>query len=90
MGWIKVGFFTVLPFIAHAVGVLTSGVCSACATAHGFGEYRARSCRSSRDCLLPQAIVIANFVTGDTLVIAIMSVAFFGTGHVQSRLDAAH
>ena len=28
MGWIKVGFFTVLPFIAACVGVITGGVCS--------------------------------------------------------------
>ena len=28
MGWIKVGFFTVLPFIAACVGVMTGGLCS--------------------------------------------------------------
>ena len=27
MGWIKVGFFTVLPFIAACVGVMTGGLC---------------------------------------------------------------
>src|SRR6185295_4005378 len=48
MGWIKVGFFTVLPFIAGL--------------------------------LLASTIVIANFVSQDTVVIAIMSVAFFGQG----------
>ena len=80
MGWIKVGFFTILPFIAACVGVLTGGVCSDLLLRHTGSANIARKLPIITGLLLASTIVIANFVTGDTLVIAIMSVAFFGQG----------
>ena len=44
MGWIKVGFFTVLPFIAACVGVMIGGLCSDFLLApDGLGQYRAQA-----------------------------------------------
>jgi len=80
MGWIKVGFFTILPFIAACVGVLTGGVCSDLLLRRTGSANIARKLPIIAGLLLASTIVIANFVTGDTLVIAIMSVAFFGQG----------
>jgi MFS transporter, ACS family, D-galactonate transporter len=80
MGWIKVGFFSILPFIAACVGVLTGGICSDLLLRRTGSANIARKLPIITGLLLASTIVIANFVTGDTLVIAIMSVAFFGQG----------
>lgn len=80
MGWIKVGFFTVLPFIAACVGVITGGVCSDLLLRRTGSANVARKAPIIVGLLLASTIVIANFVTRDALVIAIMSAAFFGQG----------
>ena len=80
MGWIKVGFFTILPFIAACVGVLTGGICSDLLLRRTGSANIARKLPIIAGLLLASTIVIANFVTGDTLVIVVMSVAFFGQG----------
>ncbi len=82
MGWIKVGLFAVLPFMAAAVGVLAGGA---------FSDYLVRRTGSLNvgrklpivgGLLLATGIVGANYVASNTAVIAIMSVAFFGQGLV--------
>ena len=80
MGWIKVGFFTILPFIAACVGVLTGGWCSDLLLRRTGSANMARKLPIIAGLLLASTIVIANFVSRDTLVIVIMSVAFFGQG----------
>jgi ACS family D-galactonate transporter-like MFS transporter len=80
MGWIKVGFFTVLPFIAACVGVMTGGVCSDLLLRRTGSANIARKLPIIAGLLLASTIVVANFVTRDALVIAVMSVAFFGQG----------
>ena len=80
MAWIKVGFFTVLPFIAACVGVMTGGLCSDLLLRRGSSANVARKLPIIAGLLLASTIVIANFVSGDTLVIIVMSVAFFGQG----------
>ena len=80
MGWIKVGFFTVLPFIAACVGVMTGGLCSDLLLRRTGSANVARKLPIIAGLLLASTIVIANFVTRDTLVIVVMSVAFFGQG----------
>ena len=80
MGWIKVGFFTVLPFIAACVGVVSGGVCSDLLLRRTGSANVARKAPIIAGLLLASTIVIANFVTRDTVVIAIMSAAFFGQG----------
>ncbi len=80
MGWIKVGFFTVLPFIAACVGVVSGGICSDLLLRRTGSANVARKAPIITGLLLASTIVIANFVTHDTWVIAIMSAAFFGQG----------
>jgi len=80
MGWIKVGFFTVLPFIAACVGVVSGGLFSDFLLRRTGSANIARKLPIIAGLLLASTIVIANFVARDTLVIAIMSAAFFGQG----------
>ena len=80
MGWIKVGFFTVLPFIAACVGVVSGGLCSDLLLRRTGSANVARKAPIIVGLLLASTIVIANFVTQDVVVIAIMSTAFFGQG----------
>ena len=80
MGWIKVGFFTVLPFIAACVGVMTGGLCSDLLLRRTGSANLARKLPIITGLLLASTIVVANFVSRDTLVIIVMSVAFFGQG----------
>jgi MFS transporter, ACS family, D-galactonate transporter len=80
MGWIKVGFFTVLPFIAACVGVMIGGLCSDFLLRRTGSANIARKLPIIAGLLLASTIVIANFLTRDTLVIVVMSVAFFGQG----------
>jgi MFS transporter, ACS family, D-galactonate transporter len=80
MGWIKVGFFTVLPFIAACVGVVSGGLCSDLLLRRTGSANIARKAPIITGLLLASTIVIANFVTEDRVVIAIMSAAFFGQG----------
>ncbi len=82
MGWIKVGLFAVLPFMAAAVGVLAGGI---------FSDYLVRRTGSLNigrklpivgGLVLATGIVGANYVASNAAVIAIMSIAFFGQGLV--------
>ena len=69
MDWLKSGTFAVLPYIAASAGVLLGGQVSDLPIVAGL--------------LLASTIVAANFVESNTLVIAIMSIAFFGQGMVN-------
>jgi ACS family D-galactonate transporter-like MFS transporter len=80
MGWIKAGFFTVLPFIAACVGVVSGGLFSDYLLRRTGSANIARKLPIIGGLLLASTIVIANFVSGDTLVIVVMSLAFFGQG----------
>src|SRR6186713_3489251 len=80
MGWIKVGFFTILHFLAACVGVITGGFCSDLLLRRTGSANLARKLPIIAGLLLASTIVIANFVESDALVIVVMSVAFFGQG----------
>ena len=80
MGWIKVGFFSVMPYIAAAVGVLAGGALSDLLLKRSGSANVARKLPIVAGLLLASTIVTANFVDTDVLVIAVMSVAFFGQG----------
>lgn len=82
MGWIKVGFFAVLPFVAASVGVLFGGWASDRLLERTGSANIARKLPIIAGLLLAATIVAANYVPTDTLVIAVMSVAFFGQGMV--------
>jgi ACS family D-galactonate transporter-like MFS transporter len=83
MTWIKVGFFAVLPFIAASVGVVTGGVVSDFLLKRTGSANTARKLPIITGLVLASTIVAANFVSSDELVIAVMSVAFFGQGMVN-------
>ena len=80
MTWIKVGFFTVMPYIAASVGVLAGGTLSDLLLKRTGSANLARKLPIILGLALASLIVTANFVDSDVLVISVMSVAFFGQG----------
>jgi ACS family D-galactonate transporter-like MFS transporter len=80
MGWIKVGFAAVLPFIAATVGVVSGGVLSDFLLRTTASANIGRKLPIVAGLLLASSIVSANFIHQDSWVIAVMSVAFFGQG----------
>jgi ACS family D-galactonate transporter-like MFS transporter len=82
MGWIKVGFFAVMPFLAAAVGIMFGGWLSD-RLLKGTGSANiARKLPIISGLLLASTIIGANYVDSDAAVITILSVAFFGQGMV--------
>jgi len=82
MGWIKVGLFAVLPFMAAAVGVLAGGILSDYLVRRTGSLNFGRKLPIVAGLVLATGIVGANYVASNTAVIAIMSIAFFGQGLV--------
>jgi ACS family D-galactonate transporter-like MFS transporter len=80
MGWIRIGFFSVLPFIAATVGVICGGFVSDLLLRRTGSGNIARKLPIVCGLFLASGIVMANFVQRDSLVIAVMSLAFFGQG----------
>ena len=80
MGWLKIGFFSVLPFIAASVGVLFGGWWSDSLLRRGRSANIARKLPIITGLLLASVIVAANYVDSDHMVIAILSLAFFAQG----------
>ena len=83
MEWIKAGFFAILPFLAASVGVLCGGAVSDVLLRRTGSATLARKLPIISGLLLASCIIAANFVNDNTLVIAVMSVAFFGQGMVN-------
>jgi ACS family D-galactonate transporter-like MFS transporter len=82
MGWVKEGFFVVLPFLAAACGVLSGGYVSDKLLSWTGSVNISRKAPIIAGLLLASTIIAANFVTTDSVVIAILSLAFFGQGMV--------
>lgn len=80
MGWLKVGFYAVLPFIAASVGVLVGGQLSDALVKRSGSATFGRKLPIVGGLLLSSTIATAAFLKSDALVIAVMSVAFFGQG----------
>nr|WP_244951896.1 MFS transporter [Trinickia caryophylli] len=80
MGWLKIGFFAILPFIAASVGVMFGGWLSDSLLRRGKSANVARKLPIIAGLLLASTIILANYVKSDTVVIAIMSLAFFAQG----------
>jgi MFS transporter, ACS family, D-galactonate transporter len=83
MAWLKVGFYTILPFIAASVGVLVGGVASDYLLRRTGSANIARKLPIITGLVLAATIVAANFLDSDALVISVMSIAFFGQGMVN-------
>lgn len=80
MPFIKVGVLATLPFLAAWVGVLLSGYLSDRMLRAGYSLSVARKAPIVTGMLLATALVGANFVETPALVIACMTVAYFGSG----------
>jgi len=82
MGWLKVGFFAVMPFLAAAVGVMFGGWISDFLLKRTGSANIARKLPIIFGLLGASTIIAANYVSSDALVITILSIAFFGQGMV--------
>ena len=82
MPWIKLGIFVSFPFMASAVGGLVGGAVADRIIKRGGSVSFARKLPVASGLILASVLVLANWVPvgQDGLVIAIMSVAFFGQG----------
>jgi MFS transporter, ACS family, D-galactonate transporter len=82
MGWIKLGIFASFPFMAAAVGGLVGGAVADRIIKRGGSVSLARKLPVASGLVMASSLVLANWVPDgqDKLVIAIMSVAFFGQG----------
>jgi MFS transporter, ACS family, D-galactonate transporter len=83
MAWLKVGFFAILPFIAASVGVVVGGIASDFLLRRTGSANIARKLPIITGLVLASTIIAANFLESDELVIAVMSLAFFGQGMVN-------
>jgi MFS transporter, ACS family, D-galactonate transporter len=82
MSFINAGMMTMLPYLGASIGVLVAGQFSDRLLKRSGSANLARKLPIVGGMLLASTIVLANFVPADSdlLVIAIMSVAFFGQG----------
>ncbi len=83
MDWLKSGFFAVLPYIAATVGVVLGGILSDTLIRRTGSANIGRKLPVLIGLLLASTIILANYVESNAVVIAIMSVAFFGQGMVN-------
>jgi MFS transporter, ACS family, D-galactonate transporter len=80
MSFVKVGFLATLPFLAAFVGVLSSGLLSDALVRRGMSLGAARKTPIVAGLLLSASIIGANYVDTPALIIAYMTLAFFGNG----------
>jgi len=80
MSFVKVGFLATLPFLAAFVGVLSSGLLSDALVRRGVSLGAARKTPIVVGLLLSASIIGANYVDTPALIIAYMTLAFFGNG----------
>ena len=83
MDWMRSGFAASLPYIAASIGVLVGGVVSDGIIRRTGSATLGRKAPIITGLLLTSTMVLANFTASNTLVIAIMSLAFFGQGMVN-------
>lgn len=83
MDWLESGIFAVMPYIAASVGVLVGGVVSDKLIEQTGSANIGRKLPIVSGLLLAATIILANYIESDTLVIVVMSVAFFGQGMVN-------
>ncbi len=80
MGWIKIGFFAVMPFFAAAVGVIFGGWLSDKLLQRTGSANIARKLPIIAGLVGASTIIAANFVDSEAAVIAVLCVAFFSQG----------
>jgi len=80
--WLHVGFFATWPFLAAAIGIIFGGWVSDKLLNKTASVNVSRKLPIITGLLLSSCIITANWVPNNTLVIVIMSIAFFGQGMV--------
>jgi MFS transporter, ACS family, D-galactonate transporter len=80
MDFVKAGFLASLPFLAAFVGVLSSGLLSDFMVRRGATLGLARKVPIVTGLLLSISIIGANYVNRPSLIIAFLTIAFFGNG----------
>ncbi|HSC16157.1 MAG TPA: MFS transporter [Gammaproteobacteria bacterium] len=80
MDWLRSGFAASLPYIAASVGVLVGGALSDGIIRRTGSATLGRKGPIVAGLLLTSTMVFANFTPSNTVVVAVMSVAFFGQG----------
>jgi ACS family D-galactonate transporter-like MFS transporter len=80
MSFVKAGFLASLPFLAAFVGVLCSGLLSDAMVRRGASLGTARKVPIVTGLLLSISIIGANYVNEPALIIAFLTLAFFGNG----------
>jgi ACS family D-galactonate transporter-like MFS transporter len=80
MGWLKVGFFAMMPFLAAALGVVFGGWASDKLLKRTGSANLARKLPMIVGLLGASTIMLANYVSSDVIVIAVMSITFFSQG----------
>ena len=80
MDFVKAGFLASLPFLAAFVGVLSPGLLSDFMVRRGASLGLARKVPIVAGLLLSISIIGANFVDEPALIIAFLTLAFFGNG----------
>jgi ACS family D-galactonate transporter-like MFS transporter len=83
MDWIRSGFAASLPYIGASIGVLVGGAVSDAIIRRTGSPTLGRKIPIVVGLLLTSTMVLANFTSSNALVVAIMSVAFFGQGLVN-------
>jgi ACS family D-galactonate transporter-like MFS transporter len=77
---IKVGLYAIIPYIAAFFGVLVGGAVADWLLRHGLSVGASRKIPITVALFLASTIVLANYVNDINLVIAVLSIAFFGQG----------
>ena len=80
MSFVKAGFLASVPFLAAFVGVLCSGILSDAMVRRGASLGTARKVPIVTGLLLSTSIIGANYVNEPALIIACLTIAFFGNG----------
>lgn len=80
MDWTRAGFFAILPFLAAACGVMLGGWGSDMLLKRTGSRNLARKLPVVGGLFGASTIILANYVSGDVLVIAVLSFAFFCQG----------
>jgi ACS family D-galactonate transporter-like MFS transporter len=80
MDFIKAGFLASLPFLAAFLGVVSSGLLSDFLVRRGCSLGFARKMPIISGLIISSSIVGANYVQSPALIIACLSLAFFGNG----------